>query len=330
MPASPHDALFKSTFEQPDVARSQLELVLPAAVRAHLDLATLEVQPGSFRDPELHQTHTDLLYAVRTHGGEQAFVYVVFEHQSSFDATMPFRMLRYMVGVWERWQQDHQGAKTLPVVLPVLLHHGSGKWKTAPELASMLDGSAELLDAVRPFQPHFRFLIDDLSALPLEALAARTLHALGRLVHLALRSSRSRARLRSATPLMAAIASTVVRDDRARALLYRLYEYLWQTAPRGVAAAEIESIVLQIAGPQGAEDAMNAAEELIARGRTEGEARGLRAAIATVFSARALPLSEGGRARIASCADVATLTKWLASATTAKSEAEVLGDGSVG
>jgi hypothetical protein len=94
MPASPHDALFKSTFEQPDIARSQLELVLPAAVRAHLDLATLEVQPGSFVDPELQDLHTDLLYAVRTHHGEQAFVYVVFEHQSSFDATMPFRMLR--------------------------------------------------------------------------------------------------------------------------------------------------------------------------------------------------------------------------------------------
>ena len=36
MPASPHDALFKSTFEQPDIARSQLEHVLPAAVRADL------------------------------------------------------------------------------------------------------------------------------------------------------------------------------------------------------------------------------------------------------------------------------------------------------
>jgi hypothetical protein len=56
MPASPHDALFKSTFEQPDIARSQLELVLPAAVRAHLDLATLEVHPGSFLDRELQQT----------------------------------------------------------------------------------------------------------------------------------------------------------------------------------------------------------------------------------------------------------------------------------
>jgi hypothetical protein len=287
MPASPHDALFKSTFEQPDIARSQLELVLPAAVRAHLDLATLEVHPGSFRDAKLEPTYADLLYAVRTRNGEQAFIYVIFEHQSSFDATMPFRMLRYMVSVWERWQREHEG--------------------------------------------------DDLSAVSAEALAARTLHALGRLIQLALRSSRSRARLRSASPLMVAVAATVVRDDRARGLLVKLYSYLYQAAPPGVSAAEIQSIVLQIAGPEGAEDAMNAAQELIERGRAEGEAKGeargkaegLRAAIAAVFSARSVPLSEHGRATIASCSDVATLTKWLALAATAASETEVFVDGSV-
>ncbi len=160
--------------------------MLPAAVRAHLNLATLEVHPGALRDANLQQTYTDLLYAVRTLGGNEAFIYVVFEHQSSFDATMPLRMLRYMVGVWERWQRQHEGVKTLPIVLPVLLHHGNGKWKAAPELASMLDGSAELLDAVRPYQPHFRFLLDNLSAVSLDALAARTLHALARLIQLAL------------------------------------------------------------------------------------------------------------------------------------------------
>ncbi len=140
MPPTPHDALFKSTFEQPDLARGELELVLPAAVRAHLDLATLEVRPGSFVDPELQPVHTDLLYAVRTHGGEEAFVYVVFEHQSSFDATMPFRLLRYLVRVWEDLLETSE-SKTLPVVLPVLLHHGQGRWRAVPELASMLAGS---------------------------------------------------------------------------------------------------------------------------------------------------------------------------------------------
>ncbi len=80
---------------------------------------------------------------------------------------------------------------------------------------------------------------------------------------------------------------------------------------------------------------MNAAQELIERGRAEGEARGkaegkaeaLRAAIVALFSARALPLSEHGRAQISSCADVATLVRWHACAATAASEAEVLGNG---
>ncbi len=323
MPASPHDALFKSTFEHPDIARGELELVLPADVRAHLDLATLQVQPGSFVDDEMQLAHTDLLYAVQTRAGQQAFVYVVFEHQSSFDATMPFRLLRYVVRVWERWQRDHKGAKTLPIVLPVLLHHGNGKWKAAPELASMLDGSPALLESVRPYLPHFRFLLDDLSAISPEALAARTLHALGRLVQLVLRSSRSRARLRRATPLIVAIAASLARDERARAQLQKLYRYLYQAAPPGMPAAEIQSIVLQIAGPEGAEDAMNAAEELIER----GEAKGLRMAITSLFSARRLTLSDSARARIAACSDIATLTRWHERAATAAAEAEVFGEG---
>ena len=42
-----------------------------------------------------------------------------------------------------------------------------------------------------------------------------------------------------------------------------------------------------------------------------------------VLAARSLKLSELGRARVASCADVALLTVWLERAATAASEAEV-------
>ena len=80
MASSPHDALFKESFGQADIARSELEVVLPAEVRAHLDLASLAVCPGSFADEELQQVHSDLLYAVRTKGGGEGLVYVVFEH----------------------------------------------------------------------------------------------------------------------------------------------------------------------------------------------------------------------------------------------------------
>jgi predicted transposase/invertase (TIGR01784 family) len=111
MTTIPHDALFKAAFGQIDIAQSELALVLPAAVVAHLDLATLEVRSGSFTDQALMQTHCDLLYAVRARSGHETLVYVLFEHQSSYDATMPFRLLRYMVRIWERWLQDHPGPK---------------------------------------------------------------------------------------------------------------------------------------------------------------------------------------------------------------------------
>ena len=62
MAINPHDALFKAAFGHPEIARSELELVLPAAIRAQLDLAPLDVCAGSFVDEELRHSHTDLLY----------------------------------------------------------------------------------------------------------------------------------------------------------------------------------------------------------------------------------------------------------------------------
>ena len=76
---------------------------------------------------------------------------------------------------------------------------------------------------------------------------------------------------------------------------------------------------------------MNAAEQLIEQGRAQGraagleqgEVKGMRAAITHVLAARSLALSELGRARLTSCADVAVLTAWVERAATAVSEAEV-------
>jgi predicted transposase YdaD len=318
MGQSPHDALFKAAFGQPDIARSELELLLPSEVRALLDLSTLEVCPGSFVDEELRHAHTDLLYVTRTASSSDA-------------AAMPLRLLRYVVRVWERWQRDHPETPRLPLVLPILLHHGPTSWQAAPELASILDASSELLAATRPLVPHFRFVLDDLAALSLEELSSRALHALARLVELAFWSSRSFTRLRDAAPLMREIARALTRDDRTRALLEQLYVYVLLAARPDVDLEEVRTILFDVAGPQGQEDVMNAGEQLIAQGRAEGERQGraegeidaLRTAISIALSARALPLSEPGRARLASCVDVAALTVWLARAVTAASEADV-------
>jgi predicted transposase/invertase (TIGR01784 family) len=322
MSTSPHDSLFKAAFGQVDIARSELALVLPPEVLERLDLATLDACPGSFVDEELRHAHADLLFTVRTTSQREALVYVLFEHQSSFDAQMPLRLLRYMVRVWERWLRDHPGTSTLPIVLPVLLHHGATGWQVAPELASMLDADVELLEATRPFQPHFRFVLDDLATLSIEALAARTLHALARLVQLAFWSSRSFERLLAAEPLMRAVASTLTRDERTRALLLQLYQYVYLAAPPEVEQERIRTILLGIAGPEGKEDVVNAGEMLIEQGREQGRAA-LRSALIEILAARSVPISEMGRARIAACTDVELLAKWHHRAITATKEADV-------
>ncbi len=55
-----------------------------------------------------------------------------------------------------------------------------------------------------------------------------------------------------------------------------------------------------------------------ARGLAQGEALGLRAGLRAVFASRGLRLTPEQEARLDACADVLTLSRWLAKATTAK------------
>ena len=63
---------------------------------------------------------------------------------------------------------------------------------------------------------------------------------------------------------------TLAFDERMKRLRFGLVHYLWDTAPRDVDAEVIRTILLEIAGPEGREDVMNAGEQLRAEGRAEG------------------------------------------------------------
>jgi len=112
--------------------------------------------------------------------------------------------------------KDHVGA------LPSGVQHQATRKRprvARPEsVASVLEASPAWLAAVGPFQPLFRFVLDDLGPLSAEELAARELHALARLVELALWAARSVSRLREAAPHMQAILATLTRRAGAAGL----------------------------------------------------------------------------------------------------------------
>lgn len=99
---TPHDATFRQFLTQPDIARDFMELHLPAELRAVCDLSTLKLESGSFVEDDLRQYFSDVLYSLKTTGGD-GYIHVLIEHQSSPDKHMAFRLIRYAVAAMQRY-----------------------------------------------------------------------------------------------------------------------------------------------------------------------------------------------------------------------------------
>jgi predicted transposase/invertase (TIGR01784 family) len=153
----PHDHFFKESFSRPEVARSFLENYLPQPVLEVLDLNTLTLQKDSFIDPDLLEHFSDLLYQAATNDGRDLFIYLLLEHKSTAEPWTPVQLLGYLLRIME--QAIRQGAKQLPVVVPLVVYHGKKRWRVATDFAELFNGP----EALRPYWPAFRYELFDLT-----------------------------------------------------------------------------------------------------------------------------------------------------------------------
>jgi predicted transposase/invertase (TIGR01784 family) len=154
---NPHDLFFRETFSSLEVARDFISEYLPAEVVSVLDLNSLEIQKDSFIDNDLREHFSDLLYRVMLRNGNEANVYLLFEHKSSPDVQVALQLLRYMVRHWERAQREK--VKPLPPVIPIVVYHGQEKWQISENFAALFQGP----EALRPYWPDFRYELQDFS-----------------------------------------------------------------------------------------------------------------------------------------------------------------------
>jgi hypothetical protein len=132
MTHKPHDALFRATFEQPEHASAALRGLLPPALVARVDWGSLALEASGLISDELGELVVDLLYSVQLVSNKPAFVYVLYEHQSSVDPRMALRVLEYMVAIWKRVSREHPPATPLLPIIPVVLYHGETGWTERP------------------------------------------------------------------------------------------------------------------------------------------------------------------------------------------------------
>lgn len=167
--ANPHDAFFKSVFGNLVISRQFFHAYLPQPLAKELDLDHLQVEKGSFVDERLHERHSDLLFRTVLKSGKRAWLYLLFEHQSTPEPDMPFRLLRYLVRIWEQHREQHPGEHPLPFIAPVVLYHGQIPWTTPRRFSEALDIGDDL--GIRPTE--MEYILVDLSAIPDQLLRER-------------------------------------------------------------------------------------------------------------------------------------------------------------
>ncbi len=176
----PHDSLFRSTFRRPELAREHFQQALPPAVVAAVDWDTLEPRPESFLDEHLNKLQSDILYRAQLTGGGELYLYLLLEHQSTPDPLMPFRLLQYMVRIWESWLKEHRGARTLPFIWPIVLYNGRRPWNVSTQFQDLFP--PELRAPLSAQLPAFLHQLQDLSQIPDEDLSGAALRELALLL----------------------------------------------------------------------------------------------------------------------------------------------------
>jgi hypothetical protein len=317
--SGPHDAVFRRVLGEPTNAASQLRATLPAGLVGRLDLDRLTRVSGSFVDARLRWRHSDLLFTAPLEGHE-AFVYILVEHQSGGDPLMPFRMLRYVVRIWDRYLSEHPEATRLPAVIPLVVHHNRRPWTGPIDVLEIIDLDRGTADAAKDYLPQLRFLLDDLARIDEQALRARPLTPPVRMTLLLLKIATGNARLAAdlrqwADELRAVLDRPGGVEDFASLLTY--IEVVGE-AP----ANELHDLLAQL-GPEAEEAYVTTAEMLRAEGEARGEARGRAEALVQLLTLKfgPLPAAELDAVRAASTRQLET---WTARVLTADTPDEVL------
>ena len=210
--STPHDAVFKKFLRHADTARDFLDIHLPSSLRPLCDLETLRLESASFIEEDLRACYSDVLWSLKTTAGE-GYIYVVIEHQSSPDAHMAFRLMRYAIAAMQRHLDA--GHKRLPLVVPMLFYHGIAT--PYPYSLCWLDGFTHPAHARRLYAAAFPLV--DITVIPDDEIVQHRRVAL-------LEFMQKHVRQRDLTKLVEQIIAILVKEYTNDSQLKTLFNYL--------------------------------------------------------------------------------------------------------
>jgi predicted transposase/invertase (TIGR01784 family) len=164
------DRSIRWLLETPDNVRGLL-LVTEPELANHIDYKKLKRLDRTFILDNFRKYEADLVFiAPFSEKSEEilheVIIYILIEHQTKIDPIMPFRVLSYMVHIWDMQRREGEN-KNVPKhqwrfkpVLPVILYTGSQQWD-APEMKHLFD----LAPSLEPLIPQHKIFFLNLKSL---------------------------------------------------------------------------------------------------------------------------------------------------------------------
>ena len=118
---TPHDAFFKANLEDKTRFCKTVKQHFSKDIVEKIDFDKLNPVSTDFIQKDLSYLASDVLYSTKVNG-KDAYIYVLWEHQSSSDPLMAFRVLVYTIQIMQKHLKA--GHKKLPLVLPAIMYHG--------------------------------------------------------------------------------------------------------------------------------------------------------------------------------------------------------------
>ncbi len=151
-----HDARFKELFNRSRIVEEFLRAVAPEEFVASVDFGTASQTGGDFVDGGLRSRRADRVWRVRTKDGEEwMHLYIIIEFQSRPDPMMAKRVLECVLALREQAERESRGrARTLPPVLPAVIHCGEEAWTAPLDYPDLVEGGSKWLRECQTRQRH--------------------------------------------------------------------------------------------------------------------------------------------------------------------------------
>ena len=162
-----HDTCFKDFFGRREFALDFIKYYIPKEIKDHVDLSTIEVSIAGFVSEEHKEFYSDVvatLYLLNS--TQQLVIYFLFEHKSYPDKFAKLQILNYMVQKWLDLKKNHDSIQYLPIIIPVVIYHGTGKWNIGLDFADYFDLPNE---SFRRYIPKFEHILHDITRMGDEA-----------------------------------------------------------------------------------------------------------------------------------------------------------------